>query len=89
MVPTVLVRPAGWRLGLVFLVAGLAGLPAAAPNRPPELSQVGRPGELEAARILEQFRQAGIAGSFYLAIELRSLPRRLALIHISAPTRPY
>jgi len=31
---------------------------------------------VEAARILERFRQAGIAGSFYLAIELRSLPRR-------------
>jgi hypothetical protein len=55
---------------------GQALIPAAAPNRPPELSQVGKPGELEAARILEQFRQAGIAGSFYLAIELRSLPRR-------------
>ena len=37
---------------------------------------MGKPGDLEAARILEQFRQAGIAGSFYLAIELRSLPRR-------------
>ena len=76
MVSTVLVRPAGWRLGLVLLIAGLDRLPAAAPNRPPELSQVGKPGDLEAARILEQFRQAGIAGSFYLAIELRSLPRR-------------
>ena len=76
MVPTGLVRPAGWRLGLVLLLAGLASLPAAAPNRPPELSQAGKPGQLEAARILEQFRQAGIAGNFYLAIELRSLPRR-------------
>jgi hypothetical protein len=57
-------------------VCVLADLFAAAPNRPPELAQVGRPGEIEAARILEQFRQAGLAGSFYLAIELRSLPRR-------------
>jgi hypothetical protein len=76
MGPTVLVRPGWWRLGLVLAALGQAVMPAAAPNRPPELSQVGKPGELEAARILEQFRQAGIAGSFYLAIELRSLPRR-------------
>ncbi len=76
MGPTVLVRPGWWRLGLVLAAFGQAGIFAAAPNRPPELSQVGKPGELEAARILEQFRQAGIAGSFYLTIELRSLPRR-------------
>ena len=76
MGPTVLVRPGWWRLGLVLVALGQAVTPAAAPNRPPELSQVGKPGELEAARILEQFRQAGIAGSFYLTIELRSLPRR-------------
>jgi hypothetical protein len=73
---TLLVRPKWWRLGAVIAGLSLAALPAAVPNRPPELSQVGKPGELEAARILEQFRQAGIAGSFYLAIELRSLPRR-------------
>ena len=37
---------------------------------------MGKPDDVEAARILEQFLQAGIAGSFYLAIELRALPRR-------------
>ncbi|MEY3608752.1 MAG: hypothetical protein RLZZ447_1540, partial [Verrucomicrobiota bacterium] len=62
---TLLIRPDGWRLGLVLAWLSLADLSAAAPNRPPELSQVGKPGDQEAARILEQFRQAGIAGSFY------------------------
>lgn len=75
MGPSVLVRP-GWRLGVVWAAWVLADVFAAAPNRPPELAQVGRPGDVEAARILEQFRQAGLAGNFYLAIELRALPRR-------------
>jgi len=76
MGPTVLVRPGVWRSGLAFITWGLLHLSAAAPSRSPELSQAGNPSEVEAARILERFRQAGIAGSFYLAIELRSLPRR-------------
>lgn len=76
MGPTVLARPGVWRSGLAFITWGLLHLSAAAPSRSPELSQAGNPSEVEAARILERFRQAGITGSFYLAIELRSLPRR-------------
>ena len=49
---------------------------AAAPVAPPELSQLGRADELEAARILERFRASGVAGDFYLEFELRDLPRR-------------
>jgi hypothetical protein len=49
---------------------------AAAPVAPPELSQLGKPDEAEAARILERFRSAGVAGDFFLEFELRALPRR-------------
>lgn len=37
---------------------------------------MGKPDAAEAARLLEQFRQAGIPGQFYLEFELRALPRR-------------
>jgi hypothetical protein len=43
---------------------------------PPELAQVGKPGAEEAARILQQFRQAGLLGEFYLEFEFRAMPRR-------------
>jgi hypothetical protein len=42
---------------------------------PSSLAQVGLPDAAEAQRILEQFRQSGIAGAYYLEIELRELPR--------------
>ena len=67
-----------WRAFFVFVALTLAGKISAAnaPSAPPELSQFGKPDALEAARLLEQFRQAGIPGEFFLDIELRSLPRR-------------
>ena len=49
---------------------------AAAPTRPPELAQVGKPDEREAARLIEEFRNSGIPGEYFLEFELRSLPRR-------------
>jgi hypothetical protein len=44
--------------------------------RLPELAQVGKPDEREAARLIEQFRTSGIPGEYYLEFEMRSLPRR-------------
>ncbi len=65
-----------WRA--FFLALGLTALcrgavPAAAP---PELSQAGKPQAEEAARILDQFRRAGLSGEFFFEFDLRALPRR-------------
>jgi len=66
-----------WRAFFVSIALcaarGLAAPPAAAP---PPLSQIGKPDAAEAARILEQFRQSGIPGEYYLEFELHELPRR-------------
>jgi len=61
---------------LALAIPGAASLAAPAINRPPPLSQVGKPGPAEAARILDEFRRAGIPGHYYLDFELRALPRR-------------
>lgn len=67
-----------WRAFFVLvLLSGTqiasAGTP---PTKLPELAQVGKPDEAEAARLLAQFRQAGIPGEFFLEVELRAMPRR-------------
>ena len=64
-----------WRA--FFCVAALAAAGRAAVPResPPELAQVGKPEAEEAARILAQFRRAGVAGDFFFEFELRALPR--------------
>jgi hypothetical protein len=49
---------------------------AAQPTRAPELAQVGKPDDQEAARLIKQFRNSGIPGEYFLEFELRSLPRR-------------
>jgi hypothetical protein len=49
---------------------------SAVPSQMPELAQVGKPNAAEAARLIEQFRNAGIPGEYYLEFELRALPRR-------------
>ena len=66
-----------WR-ALLCLAAifGVARTFAAVPATQPELAQVGKPDPQEAARLIEQFRTAGIPGEYYLEFELRSLPRR-------------
>jgi hypothetical protein len=52
-------------------------LQAAPPASPaPGLAQIGKPDAAESHRILEQFRQAGIAGEYYFEFELHQLPRR-------------
>ena len=68
---------APWRALLCLAAAfGVARTFAAAPAAQPELAQVGKPDSQEAARLIEQFRNAGIPGEYYLEFELRSLPRR-------------
>lgn len=59
---------------VALCVAG--GIFAAPASRPPDLAQVGKPDAAEAARLLEQFRRAGIPGQFYLEFDLRAMPRR-------------
>jgi hypothetical protein len=65
-----------WRAFFVLtaLAVRLLAAPPAAPA--PELAQLGKPDAAEARRILEQFRQAGLAGDHYLEFELHQLPRR-------------
>lgn len=67
-----------WRAFFVFslLLAAGVSLAAAPASPPPELAQVGKPNAEEAARLVEQFRNSGIPGEYYLEFELRGLPRR-------------
>jgi hypothetical protein len=44
--------------------------------KPPELTQFGKPDAAEAARLVEQVRQAGLPGQYFLEFELHALPRR-------------
>jgi hypothetical protein len=46
------------------------------PSSAPDLAQVGLPDAAEAARLLEQFRTAGIPGEYYLEFQLQTMPRR-------------
>lgn len=65
-----------WR---AFFVSTLlaAAVHAAAPAGPrPELAQTGKPDAREAARLVGEFRQAGLPGEYYLEFQLRQLPRR-------------
>lgn len=55
------------------MIGGIYGAPAGAP---PELAQIGKPDAKEAARLVEQFRNSGIPGDYFLEFELRALPRR-------------
>ncbi len=76
MFPLTAIAPASpWRA--FFFSAGLATTAlAAAPAAPPELAQVGKPNAAEAARLLGQFRRAGLAGEFFFEFDFRALPRR-------------
>ncbi len=78
--PTVgLIAPAKpWRAFcfLAGLGASAAAHAASLPSAPPELAQIGKPNAAEAARLIAQFRTAGIPGDYYLEFELRALLRR-------------
>jgi hypothetical protein len=66
-------RRASFILGVALCTMVFAASP---PVRRPDLAQVGKPDEAEAARLLEQFRGAGIPGEYYLDFALHALPRR-------------
>jgi hypothetical protein len=59
-----------------LLAGGASAFAANVPVKPPELSQAGKADPKEAAAILEQFRNSGIPGEYFLDFELQALPRR-------------
>lgn len=65
-----------WRAFFFAMAAMASGWAAAPGGGMPELAQVGKPNEAEAARLLEQFRRAGVAGEFFFEFAFRTLPRR-------------
>lgn len=67
-----------WRAFLFFgtLLLARIAVPAAPAPKLPELAQIGVPTAAEAAKLIEQFRNAGLPGDYYLEFELRGLPRR-------------
>ncbi len=65
-----------WRAFFYLAVASCTLLAAPPSSPPPGLAQIGKPDAAESRRILEQFRQSGIAGGYYLEFELHQLPRR-------------
>lgn len=78
MAPTRRITPALFRraffvLGVVFCTVVFAAAP---PTRAPDLAQTGKPDAAEAARLLEQFRGAGVPGEYFLDFALHALPRR-------------
>lgn len=67
-----------WRTFFLYVLSAAFALAASKglPRPPSELAQFGKPDAAEAQRILEQFRNSGIPGEYYLQFELHSLPRR-------------
>ncbi|MBC8040139.1 MAG: hypothetical protein H7Y06_06330 [Opitutaceae bacterium] len=77
---TTLSRQAGLLACLVVFCAVLLPVEAEAQSRryrpPARYVQFGKPDQAEGRKILENFRQQGIAGDYYLEFDLRVLPRR-------------
>lgn len=65
-----------WRAFFILSVVPALGFAASPAGPRPELAQVGKPDAKEAAHLIEQFRQAGLPGEYYLEFELRQMPRR-------------
>ena len=62
---------------ILALLAPLALHAQAARYRPPANSLAGgKADQAEGAKILSEFRQAGIAGTYWLEFELRVMPRK-------------
>ncbi|MDE3084625.1 MAG: outer membrane lipoprotein-sorting protein [Verrucomicrobiota bacterium] len=66
------------RVNLIFLLIGLSLAAQAQPRflPQPNYGQLKPPDQAEGRRVLEEFRAKGIAGDYYLQIELHVLPRR-------------
>lgn len=76
---TILSRQAGLLACLVVFCASLPGEAWAQSRRyrpPARYIQFSEPNQVEGRKILESFRQQGIAGDYYLEFDLRVLPRR-------------
>jgi len=69
-----------WRAFFVLTLLGAAVAhagPTPGGSKPPETYvQLGQPDQTEGQRVLAEFRQAGIAGEYYLEFDLRVMPRR-------------
>jgi hypothetical protein len=65
-------------LFFAVVLAAAPALCAQAPRPRPAPSYVsgGKPDQAEGARVLSQFREAGIEGTYWLAFELRVMPRK-------------
>jgi hypothetical protein len=64
---------------LLLFVLGAAGTACAQADKfgqPLDRAASGKADQAEGARILSEFRQAGIAGDYWLSFELRVLPRK-------------
>lgn len=77
---TTLSRQAGLLACLVVFCAALLPHEAGAQSRryrpPARYIQFGAPDQAEGRKILENFRQLGVSGDYYLEFELRVMPRR-------------
>ena len=62
-------------LPVAFLLS-VAGAQSPGYRPQPNYVTAGKPDQAEGARVLAEFRQAGIAGTYWLAFELRVMPRR-------------
>jgi len=63
-------------LGLAGAVLPALGAQVAGARPAPRYVAGGKPDQAEGAAILSQFRQAGIAGTYWLSFELRVMPRK-------------
>ena len=71
--------PVYHRALLFVLAAGCAGPvlgQADKFNAPVDRPAMGNADQAEGARVLQEFRQAGIAGDYWLSFELRVMPRQ-------------
>lgn len=78
MAPTRTPSPAHFRWAFLWVAVAFCTMAfaAAPPTRAPDLAQTGKPDAAEAARLLEQFRGAGVPGEYFLDFALHALPRR-------------
>jgi hypothetical protein len=70
-------RAAVWVLALAAISGLSLPVRAQSPYRPPpSYLQFGKPDQEQGRQILQQFREQGIRGDYYLEFELRVMPRR-------------